>query len=278
MVPRYGERAAQAPRSSSIEVPMSTIVPDGNGGSLAAAHLVKIRGDSAGRSVDEPVPTITSGAGAARPAGCAHALGIVTAFLEQAAGGPNSNTSPPRAATDPVSTIVGKGCTQRLVTAHLMHASTSNVNGGRGRPDLPLRTILAGGEHNAVVECTLSPEHEEGALRVAAFLVNYYGNGQALDLREPTDTITTRDHLALVTVAIRGTPYVIVDIGLRMLKPHELFRAQGFPPDYIFDRTADGRRITNTTAVRMVGNSVSPPPLYAIARANLDTAAQRMAA
>ncbi len=112
------------------------------------------------------------------------------------------------------------------------------------------------------------PELEH--LRVAAFLVNYYGNGTALDLREPLDTVTTRDRMALVTVMVRGTPYVVTDIRLRMLRPDELFRAQGFPRDYIIDRTADGRPISNTNAVRMVGNSVSPPPLRAIAEANLD--------
>ena len=115
----------------------------------------------------------------------------------------------------------------------------------------------------------LSPEAEDGARRVAAFMVNYYGQGTALDLDKPLPTVTTRDRMALVTVVIRGTPYVIVDIGLRMLRPHELYRAQGFPADYIHDRTADGRPLTVTAQVRMVGNSVSPPPLYALATANL---------
>src|SRR5690606_7880327 len=109
---------------------------------------------------------------------------------------------------------------------------------------------------------------------------SYYGNGDALNLRDPLDTITTRDRMALVSVTIRGTPYVIVDIGLRMLKPHELYRAQGFPADYIIDRTADGRPLTVSASVRMVGNSVSPPPLLALARANLDPVEvrERMAA
>ena len=86
--------------------------------------------------------------------------------------------------------------------------------------------------------------------------------------------------MALVTVMVQGTPYVIVDIKLRMLRPAELFRAQGFPADYIIDRTADGRTISGTHAVRMVGNSVSPPPLKALAVANLDQAQMplRMAA
>lgn len=64
-------------------------------------------------------------------------------------------------------------------------------------------------------------------------------------------------------------PYVIVDIGLRMLKPRELYTAQGFPLSYIIDRTASGKLLTISQRVRMVGNSVSPPPLCALARANI---------
>jgi len=71
-------------------------------------------------------------------------------------------------------------------------------------------------------------------------------------------TITTKDRMALVTVTIKGTPYVIVDIGLRMLEPRELFRAQDFPDSYIIDRGHDGRTFSKSTQVRMVGNSVDP--------------------
>lgn len=193
---------------------------------------------------------------------------LVSAFLEQAnGGGPNGNPAPARAATGPLSSITGTGSQQRVVTAHM--AKLRGTSNAANAVD-PLSTISAGGEHHAVVECTLSPEAEAGALRVAAFLTTYYGNGDAVSLRDPLDTITTRDRLALVTVTIRGTPYVIVDIGLRMLKPHELYRAQGFPLDYIIDRIADGTPLTVTQQVRMVGNSVSPPPLRALAEANLE--------
>jgi len=82
------------------------------------------------------------------------------------------------------------------------------------------------------------------------------------------NTVTTRDRLALVTVVLKGTPYVIVDIGLRMLTPRELYRAQGFPPDYQIEVGHDGRRFTKSAQVRMVGNSVSPPPAAAIIGAN----------
>ncbi len=211
----------------------------------------------------DPVGTVTaSGSGG-------HA--VATAFLEQANGGFYQGDG--NDARDPVSTITASGSQQRLVTAHLM--TNTNAHCGAAA-DEPAPTITSAGNQTAV-QCTLSPEHEEGALRVAAFLVKYYGTGANVPtLRDPLDTVTTRDRLALVTVVIKGTPYVIVDIGLRMLKPHELYRAQGFPPGYIIDRTANGTPLSTSAAVRMVGNSVSPPPLRALAEANLDPVVPEM--
>lgn len=152
----------------------------------------------------------------------------------------------------------------------------------------PLRTACAGvkGGHFALASATLAKFRGDsagvpvsdplptitsgaGAERVAAFLVKYYGTATGVDLRDPLAVITTRDRLALVTVQVCGVPYVIVDIGLRMLKPRELYTAQGFPLSYIIDRTASGKLLTISQRVRMVGNSVSPPPLCALARANI---------
>ncbi|HGW4466710.1 TPA: DNA cytosine methyltransferase, partial [Pseudomonas aeruginosa] len=118
------------------------------------------------------------------------------------------------------------------------------------------------------MECTLSPENEAGALRVAAFLMGYYGSDNTYDPRDPAATITTRDRLALVTVTIKGDPYVIVDIGMRMLTPLELFLIQGFPKTYKIDVGHDGRRFSNKAKVKMCGNSVSPKPYYALLKAN----------
>ncbi len=250
-----GEREGQAPRVPGLDKPIGTLV-DGQKHAAVTAALVKFRGDSAGADIQAPAPTITSGAGAARPAGAAHALGLMTAFLEQAAGGPNSNTSRPRAATEPVSTISTKGSQQRLVAANMV-TLRRNCDGATAAE--PVRTITAGAEHHAVVECTLSPEHEAGALQVAAFLLRYYGTGgQLADVRNPAHAITTKDRLALVTVTIKGTPYVIVDIGLRMLQRHELFRAQGFPVDYIIDRTADGRTLSVSRSAQHVREQRQP--------------------
>jgi DNA (cytosine-5)-methyltransferase 1 len=265
-----GQTARRGSGAHAVDAPVGTIHAGGGSFALAAATLVQTGyGERPGQEprvpgLKKPLGTLVDGV--------KHAA--VTAYLEQASTGGMLG----RAADDPISTIMGSGSQQRIVAAHL--ATLRGSERGSDPVDEPLRTVSANGTHHAVVEYTLSPEHEAGALRVAAFLINYYGNGMPLNIAEPMDTITTRDRLALVTVTIKGTPYVIVDIGLRMLTRRELFKAQGFPADYIIDCTADGRPLTNDKSVRMVGNSVSPPPLCALIRAQIESTAEpeRMAA
>ena len=102
---------------------------------------------------------------------------------------------------------------------------------------------------------------------VTALLIKYYGQGEGQSLREPLHTITAKDRFGLVIV--RGEPYQIIDIGLRMLTPRELFRAQGFPEDYIIDRDADGKHYPKSAQVARCGNAVPPPFAEALVRANL---------
>lgn len=184
---------------------------------------------------------------------------LAVAYLAQQNGG--FNETPGHPLTKPITTITNTGSQQQLVTASLMTLRKNCV--GRELSE-PLPVITAGAEHHALVACTLAPEVEAGALRVAAFLTKYYGQGDGQDLREPLHTITTKDRLALVTVVVRGHPYVIVDIGMRMLTPAELYACQGFPKGYIFEHGHDGRRFTKKAQVRFVGNSVSPPPMRAL--------------
>lgn len=175
----------------------------------------------------------------------------------------------------PLGTIVAGGCKHALATAFLEQANTGLVGHDARKP---ISTIVGTGSTQRLVECTLSADDEAGAQRVAAFLMRYHGlGGQHGDLRDPATTITTKDRLALVTVVIRGTPYVIVDIGLRMLQPRELYRAQGFPDRHVIDHGHDGRTFSKSAQVRMVGNSVSPPPMAALVRANLGVHASREA-
>lgn len=103
-----------------------------------------------------------------------------------------------------------------------------------------------------------------------AFLAPYYGNGSGLtgrDLYAPLPTVTCKDRLKLVTVTLDSKTCMIIDIGMRMLQPHELAKAQGFPDYYIFDKV-EGKRIAKKYQVQLIGNSVPPPLAKAIVQAN----------
>jgi DNA (cytosine-5)-methyltransferase 1 len=294
----YGERPGQEPRVPGVDQPLGTVVAGGVKHALAAAHLVKFRFDDEGKALDEPLATITSGGNYQRPAGAAHAMGVCTAFMVQnnnhrgvvpSSGrpmdGPASTVTvrpqqslataslvhlrgncDARDAAEPLHTVSAGGTHHGLVTAFMERQFGASVG---QHLDEPAPTITAGGGgKSSLVSFELSPEHEEGALRVAAFLISYYGTENISGCDQPAPTITTKDRLGLVTVMVKGTPYVIVDIRLRMLQPAELYRAQGFPTDYTITHGADGKPFTKTEQVHMCGNSVSPPPMAALARAN----------
>jgi DNA (cytosine-5)-methyltransferase 1 len=191
--------------------------------------------------IDEPLRTIT-----AQTKGGTFAL--VTAFLAKHYGG--NYTGAGINLTNPVDTITTTDH-HALVTSHLLKLR----NNCTGSPtDEPVPTITAGGLHIG---------------EVRAFLLKYYGNEKdGLGVDEPLHTITTNDRFGLVTV--KGVDYQIVDIGMRMLEPHELYAAQSFPPGYIHDRTSDGKKLSKKAQVRMCGNSVAPEPFAALIRANIN--------
>jgi DNA (cytosine-5)-methyltransferase 1 len=191
---------------------------EGNGGLNRAARA------------DEPVRTIT----------CDPRHSVVAAFLAQ-----HNTDMVGHDAREPVSTIVGKGCTQAVVSAGLLSLKGTERRGGS--IENPIPAITAGGFHIAEVRAFLTKFHRDG--------------GQWQDLRDPLGTGGAKDRFGLVIVKIGGVPYAIVDIGMRMLTPNELKLAMGFRRDYIIDRGlfADGwRPITKTAQVRLVGNAVCP--------------------
>jgi len=181
----------------------------------------------------EPLTTITSKA--------EHCL--VTAFIVKHFGG---MTGVP--VSTPFPTITAKGTQNQIITSNLIKLR-NNQFGQDVRTPFP--TLTSGGLHVG---------------EVRAFLVKYYGTAIGHSLNEPIHTITSKHRYGLVT--IKGEDYQIVDIGMRMLSPRELYRAQGFPDSYIIDPMVNGKPLTKTAQVRMCGNSVSPPNAAAIVSAN----------
>jgi DNA (cytosine-5)-methyltransferase 1 len=240
-------------RVSSVDAPLPTQTTE-NRFAVVAPVFVSRYGERAGQDpralpVDRPMPTIVPTQNGAQ---------LVSAFLAKHYG--DRGQLPGSSLFNPVSTITASDH-HALVASTLVHF-TRNAD-GRSIEE-PLRTITAQAEKFAQVQ---------------AFLVAYYGNERdGGSLLEPMRTVTGRDRFGLVMV--HGEPYLIVDIGMRMLAPRELFRAQGFPDSYVIDpwwrrrstrtgRFGKPRQLSQGAQVRMCGNSVPPQLAEVMVRANV---------
>ena len=174
----------------------------------------------------------------------------------------------------PLGTITSGGNKFALVSAFLAKHYSGVVG---TRADNPLGTVTTI-DHHSLVTVGLSETRTGKEEEVRAFLINYYGTGMSADLNEPLNTCTGKVHSGLVVVRIDGKEYAIADIGLRMLQPHELYAAQGFPEGYIFARSNDGTPLSKAAQVRMCGNSVCPPVAAALVCANYGVAEKKKTA
>ncbi|RQZ08944.1 DNA cytosine methyltransferase [Burkholderia stagnalis] len=267
--------------------PLRTITAHPKGGSFAVCvpHVTKFRANSIGSAADEPLHTVTAGGDCARPAGAPHAMGLVAATLIQTSYGERPGQAPRVPGLDkPLGTVVAGGVKHAAVTAFLAKHYGGHYEGAGVGLDSPVSTITTSDHHalvtshliklqqNSIGQDAREPLHTvmAGAPRfgeVRAFLIKYYGNEKdGVDLREPLHTVPTHDRFGLVT--IHGEDYAIVDIGMRMLTPRELARAQGFPDSYVLDPVHNGKPLSKSAQVRMIGNSVCPDVAAALIRAN----------
>lgn len=253
----YGEREGQAPRALDIGKPIGTLVGSQKH-ALVTAFMTKFNTGSTGFAVDTPMHTIIAGGEQKRP-GTAITQGIVTANLVHYHSDKRDGDVRASTMCEPIKTQTTEN-RHALVTSNLIKLRGTNVGSATNEP---VHTISAQGTHHA---------------EVRAFLIKYYGNEKdGVSLADPMHTLPTRDRMGLVTV--KGEEYAIVDIGLRMLTPRELFTAQGFDSSYQIDFGADGAPVTKTAQVRMCGNSVCPPLSQAIVGVNYsEVTAQRKAA
>lgn len=250
-----------------------------------------------GQSIEEPLPTLTS----------KHGFGIVMPYIEKTYGG--NYSGPGKSVTEPIHTItsvdhnrliepilvpieeVEEGNSQvpdTPVEEDLSHYQLVNAFidkycqlDGQEPPSLNVPSDV----HGDVI-CSAHILQAQGQSigtdireplntmtgvnhmhEVTAFMVQYYGNSSATDISEPLNTITTRDRFGLVE--IHGVKYQIVDIGLRMLEPYELYRGQGFPDDYVIDRDITGKHIGKSEQTLRCGNSVCPPVPAMLVKVNL---------
>lgn len=239
----YGERKGQAPRVHDIEKPLPTIVGSGKH-YLCEPYMVQIgqTGFTKDRSKDvrEPLTTIVS-----KNEHC-----LISPTLIQYHSETSKDEVRGQTIEDPIMTVDGSN-RYGLVTSFLSKFYKTGI-GQDIREPLGTVTANAGGGHFG---------------EVRAFLIKYYGDATGQDIEKPLDTVTTKDRFGLVT--INGTDYQIVDIGLRMLEPRELYGCQGFPDDYIIDHDYTGKIYPRSEQVRRCGNAVCPPIPAALVRANL---------
>lgn len=231
-------------RGASLEDPLPTVTASRRGDALIAPTLVQMsygedmkRAGGAGQKarvpgLDKPLGTVVA-------QGQKH--GLVAAFLAKHFGG-----------------VVGHELQRELgtITARDHHSLAAahlvKLRGECHGADLtdPAPTLTAGGNHVA---------------EVCAFLLKYYGTARAgQQLSMPMHTLTGKHRLGLV--AVEGVDYQIVDIGMRMLEPHELLRAQFGKYAGAYDLSAAK---TKTAMVRLIGNSVCPEAAEALVRANI---------
>lgn len=203
---------------------------------LIQYHSETAQGEVRGQSIDEPIMTVDS----------SNRYGLVASFLHKYYDGGYKGAG--ESMEKPLPTVTSRDHNS-VVTANLIQMN--NHCDGRDIRE-PIPTITAGDGHFG---------------EVRAFLVKYYGQGTGQDIKEPLDTVTARDRFGLVT--IEGVDYQIVDIGLRMLEPRELYGCQGFPDDYIIDHDYTGKTYPRSEQVRRCGNAVCPPIPAALVHANL---------
>lgn len=199
--------------------------------------------------------------------------------------GTNTTNHPGGNCKDPIHTIT-TGNQQCLISPILIqyHSETSK-DGVRGQTIGNQIMTVDGSNRYGLVTSFLSKFYKSGIGQdereplhtittsaghfgeVRAFLIKYYGDATGQDIEQPLDTVTTKDRFGLVT--IEGVDYQIVDIGLRMLEPRELYGCQGFPEDYIIDHDYTGKMYPRSEQVRRCGNAVCPQIPAALVRANL---------
>lgn len=261
-------------RCNKATEPLPTITGAHRGEqAVVSASLIANTTGNGPASVDDPLKTVTTG----------WHHGLLSATLV-GAGGPVYSGKP--AAVD---RPMGSQTTEnhRAVAAVLL----GKYNGHTGNevvcnsPAEPLRTQTTDNRHAVVAAqvCQIGGTNRSGCVvdepfptvtgggthlgEVRKFMCAYYGNEkEGQSLREPLRTATAKERFGLVM--IDGEPHEVVDIGIRMLSPRELARAQGFPDEYQIDAGPSGRTLTKTEQVRLIGNSVCPQVAEAIVAAN----------
>ena len=228
-----------------VPEPVDTARTGGGGGQMfLSASLVQYHTEQGervrGQGLDTPLLTVDA----------SNRYGLSAVCLEKYYG-----TATGQGAGEPLHTITAKD-REGVVAAHMVKLKGTNLGGPVSEP---VQTITAGGGHFGVVTTMIAPVSPGADLKnwpkIRELLNTYCGYGLKED--------------EVILFQITGGLYFMADIGLRMLTPRELYRANGFPDDYIIDRDYTGKEYGKAKQVARCGNAVPPPFATALVRANI---------
>lgn len=244
-----GERPGQEPRVYDVRAPHPTAVAGGIKTAPVCAFLAKAYSEretggwNGGASLKQPFSTVTA-------QDHHHLVAVHTTKFY--------GTSTGQDARDPLDTVTGGGWKHGVVAASLLRYNGASIG---QHPGEPIGTVDATDRYALAEYATAAaPEWNDiiaaKARRVYRFLVEEGVDGPWLDHENQLVRLPACPEL------------VIYDIGMRMLVPRELFRANGFGDDYQIQLIGPrGKPLTKTEQVRLVGNSVSPDVAEALYRA-----------
>lgn len=241
---RIGQTGGGGKYCNSVEEQVTTVTSKAEH-CLAVAYVAKHYGGVVGHGLDRPLGTVTN----------VDHHSLVSSHLVKLKGTCQDGLP----VTDSMPTIQASGLHLGLVNAYLIKYFGTNQD---PRLDEPLHTIT--GKHRfglcetaSVRVDQLTDEQRFNAWKVARFFEHYMPEHFNVPEGEPRPSMV-----------IIGD-YVVVDIGLRMLEPRELFLAQGFPRDYIIEFDYKGKPLPKSAQVKMCGNSVPPVFSEALYMANM---------
>lgn len=216
-----------------------------NGKSVLTPYLAQYHMEQSeavrGQGIDSPIMTLDA----------SNRYGVVCPVLTKYYG----NDDHGQEILEPLHTVTARD-REGLVLAHICKFKGDNIG---QHPISPLQTVTASAGEFAIIQLRAEK----------CSSVNNLGHWPEIrDLLNRWAGYHLKDN-EIILKRIHGEWYCFIDIGLRMLKPKEAYRAMGFAPDYVFDVDSEGKKMTTSEQMEKCGNAVCPDLAGLITAANL---------
>lgn len=244
---------AYSGKPASIEQPFGTLVAE-NHKQLVAPYVVKHFGGMTGVRIDTPLPTTTTRGTQNQ---------IAAAYVTKMRG---DNVG--HEAGEPLHTVSAGGTHHAVTTAYLVKYYGNEKEG----QDIakPIGTVTTKDRFGLLQVEGLAPPLTDEERYSAWWTMRFL---EAYEVCPPSGDVIPGPRPSFLMLG----DFVVWDIGMRMLVPRELYRAQSFPEGYKIDhfmaQPEPGVKVftplPKTGQVRMCGNSVPPVMAEVVARHNV---------